>query len=116
MDYQNFFWTELNALRDSGNDREFAELERHRGAFPQATCHNGDGNVTLWCSSDYLGMCQHADVLAAMHDALDRTGAGAGGTRNSSGTTHDHVLLEAELADLHKKDAALLFPSGYVSN
>jgi 5-aminolevulinate synthase len=117
-DYDFIFEQAIGGLKAEGRYREFADICRVRGRFPRAL-YRGQGaerEVTVWCSNDYLGMGQHPAVLAAMHAAIDDVGAGSGGTRNISGTTHYHIELEQELADLHGKDAALLFNSGYMAN
>ena len=118
MDYESQFSQALAQVKQEGRYRVFADIVRRRGAFPEAMYHTAEGErpITVWCSNDYLGMGQSGIVTAAMHAAVDAAGAGSGGTRNISGTTHYHVELERELADLHGKEAALVFTSGFIAN
>ncbi|WP_068076375.1 5-aminolevulinate synthase [Novosphingobium lentum] len=119
MNYEQIFDQAIERLHSEGRYRVFIDILRNKGAYPNARCfagHNGPKPITVWCSNDYLAMGQHPKVIAAMEEALHDVGAGSGGTRNIGGNTHYHVQLESELADLHGKDGALLFTSGYVSN
>ena len=119
MNYQQVFDQAIERLHDEGRYRVFIDILRNKGAYPNARCfagHNGPKPITVWCSNDYLAMGQHPKVVAAMEEALHDVGAGSGGTRNIGGNTHYHIELERELADLHGKQGALLFTSGYVSN
>ena len=119
MNYDQVFDSAIERLHTEGRYRVFIDILRNKGAYPNARCfagHNGPKPITVWCSNDYLAMGQHPKVIGAMEEALHDVGAGSGGTRNIGGNTHYHVDLEAELADLHGKDGALLFTSGYVSN
>ena len=119
MDYDKIFANAIDTLHNEGRYRVFIDILRNKGSYPNARCfagHNGPKPITVWCSNDYLAMGQHPKVIAAMEEALHNVGAGSGGTRNIGGNTHYHVELESELADLHGKEGALLFTSGYISN
>ncbi len=119
VNYDDIFARAIDRLHEEGRYRVFIDILRNKGAFPNARCfagHNGPKPITVWCSNDYLAMGQHPKVIAAMEEALHDVGAGSGGTRNIGGNTHYHIDLEAELADLHSKEGALLFTSGYISN